>query len=458
MNILFENKSQNNYSAQVYFYSQKDEIKSDWIRENIENGKLLEQYHQGKYEAHILMDANGNDAKEELRNIGYQVYKSAEKHKIDQINIEHANHDQAIYVFEGIALSTYKFEKYKTEKGFQFKALSISTIDQMNFDHLIATVEGNHITRTLVNEHPAYLTPVKYSEEMKALSQKYGFSFDKLDKAQIESLKMGGLLAVNAASDDDPTFNIMEWKPENAKNAKPIVLVGKGVVYDTGGLSLKPTPMSMDFMKADMAGSGAVVGTMCAIAKANLNVHVIGLVAATYNKIGPDAYSPGDVITMHNGKTVEVLNTDAEGRLTMADALSYADKYDPEIVIDIATLTGAAARAIGTEGSVMMGTADESAKKAISNSGYVVHERLVEFPLWKEYDNQLKSDIADMKNLGGDMGGAITAGMFLKHFISYPWMHIDIAAPAYLHHEDKYRGKNGTGVGVRLFFDWLVNY
>jgi leucyl aminopeptidase len=182
------------------------------------------------------------------------------------------------------------------------------------------------------------------------------------NKAKITSLKMGGLLSVNLGSMEPPTFSIMEYKPRNAKNKQPVILVGKGVVYDTGGLSLKPTPNSMDMMKCDMAGSAAVAGTMYAIAKAKLPVHVIGLVPATDNRPGENAYVPGDVITMYNGLTVEMLNADAEGRMILADALAYAQKYNPKLVIDLATLTGAAVAAIGTSGIVAMGTADESTK------------------------------------------------------------------------------------------------
>ena len=174
----------------------------------------------------------------------------------------------------------------------------------------------------------------------------------------------------------------MEWKPKNASNIQPIVLVGKGIVYDTGGLSLKPTANSMDIMKCDMGGSAAVVGTMYAIAKAKLKVHVVGLVPATDNRPSGNAYAPGDVITMHDGSTVEVLNTDAEGRLILADALSYAKKYKPEIVIDLATLTGAAARAIGKQGIVAMGN-DQKTLSELKESGHRVHERLAEFPFGK---------------------------------------------------------------------------
>lgn len=266
---------------------------------------------------------------------------------------------------------------------------------------------------------------------------------------------MGGLLAVNLGSIDPPTFTIMEYKPKNAKNKHPVVLIGKGVVYDTGGLSLKPTPNSMDMMKCDMAGGAAVGGALYAVAKAKLPVHVIGIVPATDNRPGGNAYAPGDVITMYNGLTVEMVNADAEGRMILADALVYAQKYKPELVIDLATLTGAAIVAIGTSGIVAMGTADEKTKNELKESGNAVFERLAEMPFWDDFDEQIKSDIADMKNLGGPYAGSITAGKFLARYIDYPWMHLDIAGPAFITSKDAYRMKGGTGVGVRLLFDFL---
>jgi len=184
---------------------------------------------------------------------------------------------------------------------------------------------------------------------------------------------------------------------------------------------------------------------------------VVGLIPATDNRPGENAYVPGDVITLHNGKTVEVLNTDAEGRLVLGDALSYAQKYKPELVIDLATLTGAAVAAIGTFGIVSMGTATLAEKHNLQKSGEKVYERLAEMPFWDEYAELIKSDIADIKNIGGPHGGAITAGKFLEHFTDYPWMHLDIAGPAFLTVKDGYRGKGGTGVGVRLLYDFIKN-
>jgi leucyl aminopeptidase len=261
-------------------------------------------------------------------------------------------------------------------------------------------------------------------------------------------------LAVNRASTVPPQFCILEWKPEGARNAKPIVLVGKGVVYDTGGLSLKPTE-GMTYMKCDMAGAAAVVGTLAVAAKTGLPLHLIGLIPATDNKIGENALSPGDVITMGSGTTVEVVNTDAEGRLILADALHFAQKYDPELVVDLATLTGSAVKALGTQVICYMGTASEKIKKQLESSGFDTYERLVELPLWKEFGDELKSNIADLKNLGSSNAGMITAGKFLEHFTKFPWLHLDIAGPAYLRAANGYRTKEGTGVGVRLLFDFL---
>jgi leucyl aminopeptidase len=287
------------------------------------------------------------------------------------------------------------------------------------------------------------------------MGKESGFKVQVFDKAKIRQMKMGGLLAVNMGSVEPPTFTVMEWKPAKAVNSKPIVIVGKGVVYDTGGLSLKPTAGSMDSMKCDMAGAAVAGCVMYGVAKLKLPLHVIALVPATDNRPGGNAYAPGDVIRMYNGMTVEMLNADAEGRMILADALSYAAKWKPSLVVDFATLTGAAAAAIGQYGIVCMGTASEKVKKDLVDSGNRVYERLVEFPVWDEYDDLIKSDIADMKNIGGPYGGAITAGKFLQRYVSYPWMHFDIAGPAFLKGNDSYRGKNGSGTGVRLMLDFL---
>ncbi len=399
---------------------------------------------------------------ESLRKAASTVHSVITENKIEKITVvDVENKTQETLAFtEGLALSNYQFLKYKKDKkkeAFSLKEIFIvsENISKSEADELNIVVASTCIARTLVNEPVNFLTATQLSKEFQKLGKDAGFSVEVFDKSKIKALKMGGLLAVNLGSVDPPTFTIMEYKPKNAKNKQPIVLVGKGVVYDTGGISLKPTPNSMDTMKCDMAGAAAVGATMVAISKAQLPVHVIGIVPATDNRPGGNAYVPGDVITMHNGLTVEMLNADAEGRMILADALSYVKKYKPELVIDLATLTGAAVAAIGTSGIVAMGTADEKTKNELKQSGNNVFERLAEMPFWDDFDEMIKSDIADMKNLGGPYAGSITAGKFLERYIDYPWMHLDIAGPAFLTAKESYRIKGATGVGVRLLFDFL---
>lgn len=387
---------------------------------------------------------------------------NANKHKEVQVISDLAQADYSLALAEGIALANYQFIKRKpSAKKEAFTLSAVNVIDDkitpQHLTNLSIAVDATLKARDLVNEPVNFLNATDLADAFKAMGKQAGFKVEVFNKAKIKQLKMGGLLAVNQGSVDPPTFTVMEYKPKNAKNKKPYVLVGKGVVYDTGGLSLKPTPNSMDLMKCDMAGAAAVGCTLYAIAKAKLNVHVIGLVPATDNRPGFNAFAPGDIITMMDGSTVEMLNSDAEGRMILADALHYAKQYKPELTIDLATLTGAAAAAIGQYGIVSMGTATDEQKTKLTVSGLRMHERLVEFPFWDEYDELLKSDIADQKNLGGPYGGAITAGKFLQKFTDYPYMHFDIAGPAFVTAKDSYRGKGGTGYGVRLLFDFFSN-
>jgi leucyl aminopeptidase len=324
-------------------------------------------------------------------------------------------------------------------------------------DELESLCAAVYWARDLVNEPLSTLTAVELSKEIEKMGKDAGFDVEVFHKKKIESLRMGGLLAVNKGSVDPPTFSILTWKPEKAKNKKPIVLVGKGVVYDTGGLSLKPTHDSMDYMKCDMAGAAAVAATLYAIAKNKLPIHVVGLIPATDNRPDGNAYVPGDVVRMYDGTTVEVLNTDAEGRMILADALAWSDKLDPALVIDVATLTGAAHAAIGKYGIVAMGNADRKEMEDLKVSGDKVFERIAEFPFWDDYAELLKSEVADLKNIGGRYAGAITAGKFLEHFTESPYIHLDIAGPSFLKVRDSYRGTGGSGTAVRLLYDFLKN-
>lgn len=401
---------------------------------------------------------------EGYRSAGYEVLQSLKNEKTEtaQIQTSPALKAESVAFLEGLLLSSYQFLRYRSEaekEAIKLASLQVTSanITQTELDELANLVEANFLTRRLVNEPQNYLTATKFSEEIAEVGKQAGFSVEILEKAKIESLNMAGLLAVNAGSVEPPTFTIMEYKPENAKNAQPVVLVGKGVVYDTGGLSLKPTPQSMDYMKCDMAGAGMMLGVMYAVAKNKLPIHLVALVPATDNRPSGNAFAPGDILKMMNGKTVEVLNTDAEGRLILADALCYADRYKPMLVIDSATLTGASVRAIGDVAASLMGTADRDTTQKLIQAGEEVYERLIEFPLWDEYGEHLKSDIADFTNLGKGEAGQISAGKFLEYFTNYPWLHIDIAGTAYLHAPSKYRGKFATGYGVRLLYQFLKN-
>ena len=396
---------------------------------------------------------------EACRVAGHSIVASVNTHKIAEIQVIDAGKypHETRCVAEGLALGNYQFLRYKSDKaklGNSLKKISITSdgIAKKEVELMELLCESVWISRDLVNEPVSFMNSQQFAKEVQKLGKAANFKVEVFNKAKIESLKMGGLLAVNQGSIDPPAFVVMDYKPKNASNKQPYVFVGKGVVYDTGGISLKPNDGMMT-MKCDMAGAAAVAGALHAIAKAELPLWVIGITPVTDNRPHGNSVVPGDVITISDGTTVEVLNTDAEGRLILSDALVYAKKYKPKYVIDLATLTGAAVRAIGSSGIVAMTNTREE-HEVLKQCGDSVHERLVDFPLWDEYADMLKSDIADMKNIGGVIAGANTAGKFLEHFTDYPWTHLDIAGPAFNDGPDAYRGKGGTGYGVRLLFEF----
>jgi len=369
---------------------------------------------------------------------------------------------------EGYLLGSYNFTRYKTEEETDTGVLRLVVQTDHEDKQVRRGAERGRIVaeavtsaRDLVNLSPDEKTPTMLSRTIEKAGRKFGYDTSIWDKALIEEEGMNGLLAVNRGSQEPPTFTVLEWNPENARNKRPIVMVGKGVVFDTGGLSLKPTKGSMDSMKCDMAGAAAVVGTMEAVARLELPVYAVGLIPATDNRPGEAAYVPGDVVRMHSGKTVEVLNTDAEGRMILADALSYAKTFYPELVIDVATLTGACVVALGNFVAGVMtnelnGSDErlESITDAGGRSGDLVHP----LPMHEQYSELIKSDVADLKNVGGREAGTITAAKFLEHFVDYPWIHLDIAGPAFLSKAQSYRPVGGTGFGVRLLVEFLRDY
>ncbi|MDR2910415.1 MAG: peptidase M17 [Bacteroidales bacterium] len=395
---------------------------------------------------------------EAARIAGSKLFDVLKVENIKSVQIVNLSHTKLTLSFlEGLLLSQYTFAKYKKEKNcFSLDEIFIldETVSENQFNEMLNLIQAVFYARDLVNEPLSYLSAVKLSEEISKMGKEAGFAVEIFNKSKIETLKMGGLLAVNKGSIDPPTFTVIEWKPENAINSDPVVLVGKGVVFDTGGLSLKPTQKSMDYMKSDMAGGAVAAATVYAAAKNKLLVHVIGLIPATDNRPDGNAYVPGDVITMFDGTTVEIKSTDAEGRLILADALSFAKKFNPELVIDIATLTGAAAIVAGQHAIVGMGNSKENIKK-LKKIGFETCERIIEVPLWDEYAKSLKSKIADLNNLGIREAQSITAGKFLEHFTDYKWIHLDAASVSFLFEKDAYRSEGGTGFGIRLLYNFL---
>lgn len=395
---------------------------------------------------------------EEIRVLGFTI-EGLICDTEESVQLIGSNVDGLIALAEGLLLSSYRFtQHFSKAKDYKFHQIFLdSALTKEQITELTSMSKAVFWTRDMVNTPVSHLNAEQLAEAISKLGEEAGFQVNILGKTQIESLKMGGLLAVNKGSVDPPTFTIAEYKPDNAVNKKPIVLVGKGVVYDTGGLSLKPTAGSMDTMKCDMAGGATMAAVIYFAALQKLPVHIVGLIPATDNRPGGNAYTPGDVITMFDGTTIEVLNTDAEGRMILADALAYSAKYDPELVIDAATLTGAALRAIGTEATIIMGNAADDYFQDLEKIGFDVHERVVRFPFWDDYKVHMKSKIADMKNIGGPNAGMISAGKFLEHFVKAPYIHMDIAGPAWLDSKENYKGDGGTGTGVRLLYQFLKN-
>jgi leucyl aminopeptidase len=410
-----------------------------------------------------IIPQEGDDSKifENARKSGNDLQGLANKLKLESVTIVNAdlNNGQVLAFAEGMALGNYQFIKYfndKDEKRNTLNTINIygDKIDNAAIDELNILIEAVCKARDLVNEPVSNLNAVQLGKHFQRMASEAGIKIEVFNKKKIESLKMGGLLAVNIGSEDPPTFTVMEWAPQNALNEKPLILVGKGVTYDTGGLNIK-TGKYMENMKSDMSGAAMMAATIYAAAKARIPLHIIALIPATDNRLNGNAYAPGDIIKMHNGLTVEIINTDAEGRMILADALSYAQKYDPELVINAATLTGSAQRAIGKYGVVAMHTKANEAMEELKKSGNAVYERVAEFPFWDEYADMMKSPIADLVNAGPPEAGMITAGKFLEKFTDYPFIHLDIAGVAFAEKRDSYRSQGGTGFGVRLLFDFL---
>ncbi len=401
--------------------------------------------------------------KEKYRRLGAKILQLCDKKYIKDLQLVTPVQKEMILGFvEGMLLASYVFDNYKTDPKrliHPFDNLHIcdKDITKKDIGTLRIICEATEKCRDLINEPVTVINATTLAESIQNMGLETGMHVEIWDKDKIEKEKMGGILAVNKGSVEPPTFTIMEYKPEKFKNSHPVVLVGKGIVYDTGGLNIK-TGNFMNDMKDDMSGAALMASVMYACARLSIPIHIIGLFPSTDNRPGQNAYANGDIINMYDGTNVEVVNTDAEGRMILADALAFAKQYNPSLVIDAATLTGAAARAIGPFGIAAIEKDAENFMNVLKTCGKRVYERIAEFPFWKEYDECIKSEIADIKNSGESFAGMITAGKFLAYFTNYPFIHLDIAGVSFTNKKDSYNRLHATGYGVRLLVEFLKTY
>jgi leucyl aminopeptidase len=367
-------------------------------------------------------------------------------------------------VAEGAVLGQYQYTPYKTIGRDELKEMRQLEIvaEPKNYSVILGEIQKTKIitdavyfARNLISAPANEMTPSIMAAHAQKIAKRKNVSCRVLDKGKLKALGMNALLGVAAGSHQPPKFIILEYTGGNKGDA-PIVLVGKGLTFDSGGISIKPAE-KMDEMKTDMSGGAAVMAIVMAAADLMLPFNIVGLVPATENMPGGSALKPGDVLKSYSGQTIEVLSTDAEGRLILADALFYASKYKPAAIIDIATLTGACVVALGDDVIGMLGT-DDQIKKEINQAAKTSGELVWELPLWESYSELIKSDIADYKNSSGRAGSTITAAAFLSKFVgNYPWVHLDIAGPAWTTKDKAYIPKGASGVTVRLLVEYLLN-
>jgi leucyl aminopeptidase len=369
-------------------------------------------------------------------------------------------------IVEGIYLGLYQFIEFKTEEREK-----IREVERVN---LITPREGEipriqkavdiadiiskavYLVRNLVSRPANRKTPSMLAQTAKEVAESNRLKWEILDTDDMKRLGMGALLAVASGSREPPKFIILEYKPPKG-NPGTVMVIGKAITFDSGGLSLKPSE-NMDKMKHDMGGGAAAIGIIQAASQLKLPLHLVSLIPATENLPGGSAYRPGDILTSLSGKTIEVISTDAEGRLILADALAYCQRMKPKAIIDLATLTGSCIIALGENVMGMMGN-DDGLKAMVRRAAERTGEKVWELPLWEEYEQQLKSDTADIKNVGGRPAGTITGGAFLKKFVGeYPWVHLDIAGPVWTDKDRPYIPKGATGVGVRLVVQLLRDW
>lgn len=398
---------------------------------------------------------------EKLRRRAMDVLKRLEADGVTDVALTGAGvlPEEVAAFAEGLTLADYSFDRYRSADTWHLHTLTIDALflkpDELEANQRLWN--RIHWCREWVNLPVQDLNAASFADELASIAADLnGVTCTVMDKKKIESLRMGGLLAVNRGSVDEPRFVVLEYNGLK-QSSNPICLVGKGIMFDTGGLNIKPDRY-MEEMKSDMAGAATMASVLFAAADNELPVHLVALLPMTDNRPGYNAYAPDDILTMYDGSTVEVINTDAEGRLILADAIAYAHKnYNPSLIITAATLTGAAVRAISTFGIAAMQQNADNPFTLLSLVGKQVYERLVEFPMWEEYGELIKSQIADLRNSAtAPQAGTITAGKFLAHFANgTPFIHLDIAGVAYFSKPQHYYRLGASGYGIRLLYAFL---
>ena len=402
------------------------------------------------------------ECQEKLRRSAASLLKRLESDKVEKLAVSAVGtlpEEMAAFV-EGLTLADYSFDRYRNKERYHLGELVVDSLFLKPEELETSQRLWNRIfwCREWVNLPVQDLNAAAFADELAAIAADLKeVKCTVMDKRQIEALRMGGLLGVNRGSVDEPRFVVLEYKPREAAKQQPICLVGKGIMYDTGGLNIKPGDY-MQEMKSDMAGAATMASVLFAAADNRLPVHLVALLPMTDNRPGFNAYAADDILTMYDGTTVEVINTDAEGRLILADAIAYAARnYSPRLIVDAATLTGAAVRAISTFGIAAMQVGADNPMTMLKLVGSQVYERLVEFPMWSEYDEYIKSSIADLRNSSTTpQAGTITAGKFLAHFAGkVPYIHLDIAGVAYFTKPQHYYRVGASGYGIRLLYAFL---
>ena len=397
---------------------------------------------------------------ETLRRAAAEVVRQVrvEKHSALQLDAPTMDAHLLLAFVDGLQLSDYSFDRYKSKSPHHIEHLNIVSkkLKERQLEEQQRLWNRLFWCREWVNMPVADLNAEHFADELQSVAADLHVSCEVFDKQAIEAMGMGGLLAVNRGSVDEPRLVVLEYDGTKGHNSSPVALVGKGIMYDTGGLNIKPDDY-MQEMKSDMAGAATMASVLFAAADNALPVHLVAVLPLTDNRPGFNAYAADDILTMYDGTTVEVINTDAEGRLILADALAYTVKrFNPSLLIDAATLTGAAVRAIATFGIAAVQQNAAEPMERLKTVGESVHQRIAELPFWKEYDELIHSEVADIKNCGPAQAGTITAGKFLAHFVKKTsYIHLDIAGVAYFTKAQSPYGHGASGYGVRLLYDFL---